>query len=90
MDRDAKTLPPADLAIYIATKGSHKKRQKLRHMFLSQGRDLGVAMTLFQTDERVQSHAKDSISGSSMYANRERDGMCQLKPDLFVQHGHRA
>ena len=36
-ERDSKHLKPEQLAIWTATKGNHKKRQRLRDLFLERG-----------------------------------------------------
>ena len=46
MDRASSKLPPADLAIYLASKGSHKKRQKLRDLYGSNSYDTPNHITL--------------------------------------------
>ena len=55
MDRKAKHLDPTKLAVYLATKGTHAKRQKLKEIFMEQGGDLGASMTIFEEEQLVDS-----------------------------------
>lgn len=48
-------MPPDQLKIWAATKGQHRKRQKLRDMFLQSG-DLGASLTLFQVEDPSMFH----------------------------------
>jgi hypothetical protein len=51
MTRQEKHLSPADLAVWTATKGNHKKRQKIRDLFISAGESLGATMHIYSIQE---------------------------------------
>ena len=68
MDRRARsTLSTAQMAVYIATKGSHQKKRKLREIYLQNGNDLAVAVNLFE-ESVVTERNKNSQSWVPMTA----------------------
>ena len=57
MDRESQHLSPAALATYAASKGKHKKRQKILELFLSNGRNMGMTMNLYMDIENIERQA---------------------------------
>ena len=57
MDREVQHLSPAALATYAASKGNHKKRQKILELFLSNGRNMGMTMNLYMDIENIERQA---------------------------------
>ena len=83
MDYHAQTLSPAALAVYAATKGQHNKRQKMMELFLSQGRDMGMAMNLYISTESIDQQA-NSAKWEPLTAKQMKDHLRQLV--VCLQH----
>ena len=98
MDREAKQLSPQALAVYLASKGRHNKRQKMCDLYLTNGRNLGMTMELFSSTEQVDEQGskqerkpmtfkdvenKFGAAGAQELAQRlEREGSYEVQPLL--------
>jgi hypothetical protein len=83
MDNQAQHLTPAALATYAASKGNHKKRQKILELFIANGRNMGMAMNLYMDIENIERQGSVA-SWQPMTAKQIQDPQSQLQQAVSV------